>query len=34
MEMHNSPRHDELREMVQPVFDGQPEPTFYQVVIE
>ncbi len=33
-EMHNSPRHAELREMVQPVFDGQPEPTFYQVAIE
>ena len=34
MGMHNSPRHDGLREMVAPIFDGKPEPAFYQVVIE
>ena len=33
-EMHNTPRHDEFRGMVEPVFDGRPEPTFCEVVIE
>ena len=33
MEMHNSPAHDKAHERVIPLFDGNPTPQFYEVVI-
>jgi len=32
--MHSSPPHDEAGAKVRPLFDGQPAPTFYQVISE
>ncbi len=34
MAMHNSPAHDEAAERVGPLFDGNPSPQFYEVIIE
>lgn len=30
--MHSSPAHDKAGEVVRPLFDGKPTPTFYEVV--
>lgn len=34
MTMHNSPGHDEAGKRVEPLFDGNPTPTFYEVIVE
>lgn len=34
MAMHNSPGHDEAGRRVEPLFDGNPTPTFYEVIVE
>lgn len=34
MAMHNSPGHDEAGRRVEPLFDGNPMPTFYEVIVE
>jgi len=31
--MHGSPAHDKLGERVMPLFDGNPTPNFYEVLI-
>ncbi len=31
--MHDSPEHDKAGERVRPLFDGNPKPHFYEVVI-
>jgi heme-degrading monooxygenase HmoA len=31
--MHNSPAHDKAGERVRPLFDGNPSPLFYEVVV-
>ncbi len=33
MNMHNSPAHDEAGKRVQPLFEGNPTPAFYEVII-
>ena len=33
MAMHTSPTQAELRRRVQPLFEGNPQPSFYEVVI-
>ncbi len=33
MAMHNSPAHDEAAQRVRPLFDGNPAPLFYEVII-
>lgn len=30
--MHSSPTHDDAGDQVRPLFDGNPTPTFYQVI--
>ena len=30
--MHSSPTHDKAGDQVRPLFDGNPTPTFYQVI--
>ena len=34
MAMHSSPGHDEAAKRVEPLLDGNPKPTFYQVIVE
>ncbi|PKN83087.1 MAG: antibiotic biosynthesis monooxygenase [Deltaproteobacteria bacterium HGW-Deltaproteobacteria-1] len=34
MAMHTSPAHDEAGKKVAPLFDGNPAPRFYNVVVE
>jgi heme-degrading monooxygenase HmoA len=34
MAMHNSPGHDDAGKRVEPLFDGNPTPTFYEVIVE
>lgn len=34
MAMHTSPTQAELRQRVQPLFEGNPSPTFYDVVMD
>ncbi len=34
MAMHNSPAHDEAAKRVRPLFDGNPTPLFYEVIIK
>jgi heme-degrading monooxygenase HmoA len=34
MAMHNSPGHDEAGKRVAPLFDGNPTPKFYEVIVE
>ena len=34
MAMHNSPGHDEAGKRVEPLLDGNPTPTFYEVIVE
>jgi heme-degrading monooxygenase HmoA len=33
MAMHNSPAHDEASKPLGPLFDGNPDPQFYEVII-
>jgi heme-degrading monooxygenase HmoA len=33
MVMHNSPAHDEASKRVGPLFDGNPSPQFFEVII-
>ena len=33
MDMHNSPGHDEAARRVGPLFDGNPTPRFYEVIV-
>ncbi len=33
MAMHQSPDHDRIEERVSPLFDGQPTPRFYEVLV-
>ena len=33
MAMHNSPDHDEASKPLGPLFDGKPDPQFYEVII-
>ncbi len=33
MAMHNSPAHDEAAKRVRPLFDGNPTPLFFEVII-
>lgn len=34
MAMHNSPGHDEAAKLVKPLLEGNPTPTFYEVILE
>ncbi|HNY69931.1 MAG: antibiotic biosynthesis monooxygenase [Syntrophorhabdus sp.] len=34
MAMHTSPAHDEAGKRVQPLFNGNPTPTFYEAIVE
>jgi heme-degrading monooxygenase HmoA len=34
MAMHKSPEHDEAGKKVEPLFDGKPTPTFYEVIVD
>lgn len=34
MAMHNSPGHDEAGKRVEPLFDGNPTPQFYEVIVQ
>lgn len=34
MTMHHSPGHDEAGKRAEPLFDGNPTPTFYEVIVE
>ena len=33
MAMHNSPEHDEAGKRVAPLFEGKPNPQFYEVIV-
>jgi heme-degrading monooxygenase HmoA len=34
MAMHSSPTHAEVHKRVEPLFEGQPAPTFYETVVD
>jgi heme-degrading monooxygenase HmoA len=34
MVMHNSPEHDQAGKRVAPLFEGNPSPQFYEVIVE